>query len=58
MDEINEKLAIQILMTDPETGEELRPICSPKCIDDSYVIIVSNKDKTRKWKHQIFTEEL
>jgi len=59
MDSINSLLANNILFQDPETGEELRPISAPD-EDDNYdlVLLVENKDGTRKWKHTIRTEEV
>lgn len=50
--------ANQILCTDPDTGEELRPYREPESIDGSFVIYLENKDGTRKWKHTVKTEEV
>jgi Mn-containing catalase len=53
----NQELANQILFQDIETGEELHPIESPYSKSGALVLIVANKDGSRKWKHRIFTEE-
>lgn len=57
-DEINKELANTLLFIDVETGEELRPEGLPGDVYGSLEIIVSNKDRSRRWKHTIKTEEL
>lgn len=54
----NSDFANQILFTDPETGEELRPYRDPENIEGSFVIYVENKDGSSRWKHTIKTEEV
>ena len=58
MDHLNMIFANQILFTDPETGEELRPKYEPQIEDGSFVIYVTSKDGKRNWKHKIKTEEV
>jgi hypothetical protein len=58
MSQTNQELAAQILMTDPETDEELCPCAAPEAVDGVLVLLVTNKDGTRKWKHSIKTEEV
>lgn len=58
MDKINQEFAASILLQDPETQEELRPVGDPKAVDGSLVLIVENKGGDRRWKHTIRTEEV
>ena len=58
MDHVNEVFAGQILFTDPETGEELRPKYEPQQEDEGFALYVTSKDGKRNWKHTIKTEEL
>lgn len=59
MDSINSLLANNILFQDPETGEELRPMCAPDDDENGdLILLVENKDGSRKWKHTIKTEEV
>lgn len=57
--ERNRDLAAQILFKDPITDEELRPLHHPHLEDDGtkLVMIVTNKEMTRSWRHTIQTEE-
>jgi hypothetical protein len=55
----NAKFANDLLLTCPETGEELRPYCEPFTNDEgALVLLVQNKDGSKKWKHKIWTEEV
>ena len=49
---------MQILLEDPESGEELK-ICS-RFYEDAVgcSFIVSNLDGTKYWKHEIWTKEI
>ena len=58
MTNLNKEFAFRVLFEDPETGEELRPICDPTSNKDGFIIHVSNKSGTRKWRHVIHTEEM
>ena len=58
MDHLNKVFASQLLFTDPETGEELRPKYEPQQEDDGFVLYVTSKNGERNWKHTINTEEL
>ncbi len=56
--EINKELVFQFLLTDPETGEELRPCGPPRNEGENLVLEVENQDGSRKWRHTIKTEEI
>jgi len=61
MKDLNALFANQLLFTDPETGEELRPKYEPMFDNedpDGFVLYVTNKDGSRNWKHTIKTEEV
>lgn len=58
MEHLNQVFAGQLLFTDPETGEELRPKYEPQNEDGGFVLYVTNKDGSRNWKHTIKTEEI
>jgi len=59
MKNLNEVFAGQLLFTDPETGEELRPKYEPQNDgEDGFILYVTNKDGARNWKHTIRTEEI
>ena len=58
MEHLNAIFANQLLFTDPDTGEELRPKCEPQDEDGVFTLYVTNKDGSRNWKHTIKTEEL
>ncbi len=63
---LNVAFAARLLMSDPETHEELRPVADPvdaardakNSMGGGYELIVANKSGTRKWKHTIRTEEV
>jgi len=59
MKNLNKVFAGQLLFTDPETGEELRPKYEPQNDGEGgFILYVTNKDGTRNWKHTIRTEEM
>lgn len=58
MDDINAKFAWELLFTDPETGEELRPISSPSVVGGAVVLLVTSQDGSRTWRHIVSTEEV
>lgn len=58
MDHLNAVFANQLLFTDPETGEELRPKYEPQDEGGVFALYVTSKDGKRNWKHIIKTEEL
>lgn len=58
MEHLNQVFAGQLLFTDPETGEELRPKYEPQNENGAFVLYVTNKDGSRNWKHTIKTEEI
>jgi len=58
MSDVNREMVADFILTDPETGEELRPIKEPICNNEFFIIDVSNKSGTRKWRHSIKTEEI
>lgn len=57
MNTVNQLFAHNILLQDPETGEELFPTACPEDENGSLVLYVENKGGKRKWKHTILTEE-
>ena len=58
MDQLNQVFANQLLFTDPETGEELRPKYEPQDKGGVFELCVTSKDGARTWKHTIKTEEI
>jgi len=54
------KFLTTVLLTDPETGEELSMDRDPVNNDDgrSYSIVVVDKQGNPRWKHTIVTEEI
>ena len=58
MDHLNQVFAGQLLFSDPETGEELKPKFEPQQEDGCFALYVTSKDGKRNWKHTIKTEEI
>lgn len=54
----NKDFAATLLLTDPITHEALCPVQAPEDIDGALVLVVGNRDGSRRWKHSIRTEEL
>lgn len=57
-DLINMSFSYQLLFTDPETGEELRPKGEISHEDGKNILLTTNKDGTRNWKYSIKIEEI
>lgn len=58
MNTVNQLLCYNILLQDPETGEDLCPSGPPEDENGELVLFVENRDGARKWKHSIRTEEI
>ncbi len=50
--------AADFLLIDLETGEDLHFDSPPKKEGEFFTFTVSNKSRTRRWKHSLKTEEI
>lgn len=59
IDPVNQRFAAELLLLDPETDQELRPLNGIETgPNGEMILIVESSDFQRRWKHTIVTEHM